>query len=401
MLTAERGGSAYVARAMGNARALGCEVRALGTRGQVAAVLGTGGGGDAGESGYVNWGSGWADAGGAMGGCLGMVVREAEGRNGEREAEGEGRGEVVLKRGKARRLLFREVDDGGADEGGKEKRKREVVGAVLEDGDEVRADLTVVAAGAWSGALVDLRGRAEARAQVLAYVRLTNEERERLKDMPVVLNLSSGMFAIPPIEMPAAAASTPATAAAGETIKETDWVLKIARHAFGYANPSTVHPAQCTHPITTSLPHPTSSPIPREGLLACRRFLATTIPWLATRPFAHTRLCWYTDTPSGDFLVDAHPDFSGLFLATGGSGHGFKFLPVLGGKVVEALEGRLGEELRGLWGWRGEAVRPFRGCGDGSRMGERGLLLGEEWGKGEGEGEGGGEVGEVGVRSKL
>jgi len=29
--------------------------------------------------------------------------------------------------------------------------------------------------------------------------------------------------------------------------------------------------------------------------------------------------------PTGDFIVSYHPEHEGLFLATGGSGHGFKF----------------------------------------------------------------------------
>jgi sarcosine oxidase/L-pipecolate oxidase len=30
----------------------------------------------------------------------------------------------------------------------------------------------------------------------------------------------------------------------------------------------------------------------------------------------------------------------GLFLATGGSGHGYKFLPVIGERIVDVVEGR-------------------------------------------------------------
>ena len=44
-----------------------------------------------------------------------------------------------------------------------------------------------------------------------------------------------------------------------------------------------------------------------------------------------TRLCWYTDSLDNSFLIDYVPGYSEtLFVASGGSGHGFKFLPVLG-----------------------------------------------------------------------
>lgn len=68
-------------------------------------------------------------------------------------------------------------------------------------------------------------------------------------------------------------------------------------------------------------------------LMYCRQALSEIIPSLATRPFNKTRLCWYTDTPTGDFIITYHPSHPNLFLATGGSGHGYKFLPVIGDEV--------------------------------------------------------------------
>lgn len=41
-------------------------------------------------------------------------------------------------------------------------------------------------------------------------------------------------------------------------------------------------------------------------------------------------VCMYTMTPDEDFVIDRHPDHSNVVLATGFSGHGFKFTPVVG-----------------------------------------------------------------------
>lgn len=41
-------------------------------------------------------------------------------------------------------------------------------------------------------------------------------------------------------------------------------------------------------------------------------------------------VCMYTMTPDGDFVIDRHPDHPSVVLATGFSGHGFKFAPVVG-----------------------------------------------------------------------
>lgn len=305
----------------------------------MARLLGSGGSG--GERGYVNWGSGWADAEGALWWLLGEMVGKA------RE-----RGMVDFIRERARRLVYRDCAGG---------KRRRVVGVETVDGSEVFADLTVVAAGAWSGALVDLRGRAEARGQVLAYVSISEEEREILKDMPVILNLSTGMFAIPP------------TADTAKHSGTGGWAVKVARHAYGYANPTRVAPE--SEEIVTSLPAERFEPIPEEGKLACREFLREVIPWLGEREWSSTRICWYTDTPTGNFLIDYHLEREGLFLATGGSGHGFKFLPVLGDKVVAAIDGSLEDELSVLWRWPEEKLVPFMGTEDGSRTGRRDMVL--------------------------
>ncbi len=87
-------------------------------------------------------------------------------------------------------------------------------------------------------------------------------------------------------------------------------------------------------------------------------------------------------SPKGDFIVSHHPTYPSLFLATGGSGHAYKFFPVIGDKVVDALEGKLDPELRELWQWP-EAMDEdnFEGTEDGSRSGSKRLLLMEELAK--------------------
>lgn len=49
--------------------------------------------------------------------------------------------------------------------------------------------------------------------------------------------------------------------------------------------------------------------------------------------------CMYNLSTSNDFLLDFHPDVPGVFLATAGSGHGFKFGSVLGRIVLDRLDG--------------------------------------------------------------
>jgi sarcosine oxidase len=61
-----------------------------------------------------------------------------------------------------------------------------------------------------------------------------------------------------------------------------------------------------------------------------REYLRQYIPALENAPVIETRVCQYENTWNGDFLVDRHPDFENVWIAGGGSGHGFKHGPALG-----------------------------------------------------------------------
>lgn len=61
-------------------------------------------------------------------------------------------------------------------------------------------------------------------------------------------------------------------------------------------------------------------------------------------------------TTSGDFIISPH--MAGLFVATCGSFHGFKFFPIIGKYVVQMLEGALSSELQAKWAWDRERPDP-------------------------------------------
>ena len=67
-----------------------------------------------------------------------------------------------------------------------------------------------------------------------------------------------------------------------------------------------------------------------EGAEAAARFLAGRFPALRHAPLTESRVCQYGNTSSGDFLIDRHPGFGHVWLAGGGSGHGFKHGPAVG-----------------------------------------------------------------------
>lgn len=336
----DKEGSDYVRNSLQNVRKLcGKEnIEECLSRDDVKKMAGTGGG--SGSYGYLNRTSGWADAEGGMR----FLRRKVEALN-----------RVKFLTGTVTSLTY--SDD-----------LTKVTGAVLSTGEVLVAELTMLAAGAWTPSLIDLSGRAEASGQVIAYLLLSSEEQKRLENIPVMLSFTSGMFIIPP----------------------RNNILKIARHAYGYLNPvriphsdPKIRAKKTGAMVKVSVPMTSHNTpglwIPKEGEEACRQCLKEMVPWLSERPFEGTRICWYTDTPKGDFLVDYHPEYKGLFLATGGSGHAFKFLPVIGEEVLEVLEGRVEKgSLRELWKWTENKVEGKEiMLGDGSRSGTPGLILEE------------------------
>ncbi len=66
---------------------------------------------------------------------------------------------------------------------------------------------------------------------------------------------------------------------------------------------------------------------------ARRRF-----PALAGSPIVGSEVCQYTNTSNGDFLIDRHPRLDNVWLAGGGSGHGFKHGPAIGEYVAARID---------------------------------------------------------------
>ncbi|KAF1841927.1 FAD dependent oxidoreductase [Cucurbitaria berberidis CBS 394.84] len=293
-----------------------------------------------GSVGYVNWSSGWANAEGAM--CWFRERVEKLKR-------------VNFVTGCVNKVII-------------DHKTNSVSGVRMSDASELKADLTILAAGAWTAALIDLRGICKATGQAVCYMPISADEEAALSNRPTLLNLSHGLFMIPP----------------------SNRLLKVARHGHGYLNPTTIPHPESEDPndtITTSLPYTCvddpSQSVPLEGQRDCRAFLTAIHPSLSvpSRPFTQSKICWYTDTRNGDFLISYHPTYKGLFVATGGSGHGFKFLPVIGESIVQCIQGRTPEEFKERWAWPAERVAEELWKGDGSRGGPIGLVLGEETAK--------------------
>jgi sarcosine oxidase len=69
-------------------------------------------------------------------------------------------------------------------------------------------------------------------------------------------------------------------------------------------------------------------------------YVARRFPAMRGQPVIETRVCQLENTADEHFVIDRHPDLDNVWLAGGGSGHGFKHGPVLGDYIAARALGR-------------------------------------------------------------
>ena len=83
-----------------------------------------------------------------------------------------------------------------------------------------------------------------------------------------------------------------------------------------------------------------------KSIERARQYLASHFPALSDAPLLEARVCQYENTSNGDFLIDRHPGMNNVWIAGGGSGHGFKHGPAVGEYVAGLIEGTATAEPR-------------------------------------------------------
>jgi sarcosine oxidase len=84
----------------------------------------------------------------------------------------------------------------------------------------------------------------------------------------------------------------------------------------------------------------------REGEISeMRDRVARVVPAL-DGPCLHSATCMYSNTPDEHFVIARHPDSENITVACGFSGHGFKFVPVVGEILADlAIDGVTGHPI--------------------------------------------------------
>lgn len=167
---------------------------------------------------------------------------------------------------------------------------------VTTDRDTYRANRLIVSAGAWASKVASpLENHAVAERQVLAWFQPERPELFRTDTFPVFgIYVEEGRFyGFPVFGVPG---------------------FKVGRshHLHQAVDPDFVDRG-----------------IQAEDEAVLRQFVERYFP-AAAGPALSLKTCMFTNSPDGHFIIDLHPDYPQVSLASGFSGHGFKFASVIG-----------------------------------------------------------------------
>ncbi|KAL1305405.1 hypothetical protein AAFC00_002293 [Neodothiora populina] len=216
------------------------------------------------------------------------------------------------------------------------KSEDTVTGIRTADGLTHHADLVIIAAGGWTPSLVPQADRLlETTAGSIVLVKLPEDRRDLWdKYSPEKFPVWSWK-----IQNYGPAGTGTSTGGLYSFPRTADGLIKFGFRGVKYTNYAWP-PTRDPEGRLISYPKTDLDVVPQRALEACRAFCRENMPDLLELDMQRGRLCWYTDSVDNSFLIDYVPGAKGLMVASGGSGHGFKFLPVLGEHVVDVVERR-------------------------------------------------------------
>jgi monomeric sarcosine oxidase len=172
-----------------------------------------------------------------------------------------------------------------------------------ESGHELQCEKALAASGPWTRKLLSsLAGMLSTTRQEVVYFEPQSDEAMKydVSSFPMFMDLDTGFYGFPVHHAGA---------------------MKIANHNKG-------------EPVD---PDKRDDAVSDDMIAGCRLFFEEFIPGLANAQPVETRVCIYNNTPDDDFIVDWHPEMRNLLIATGFSGHGFKFGSLIGRICADLL----------------------------------------------------------------
>ena len=178
---------------------------------------------------------------------------------------------------------------------------------LIEEADD---EVVIIAAGAWLPSLLpELLGEviAPTRQEVFFFGTPPGDDRFGPEQMPAWVAFSDGIYGLPDLEHRG---------------------VKVAFDAHG--------------PRTD--PETMERSVDAASIARARDVLQRHLPALADAPLLETRVCQYENTADGHLLLDQLPGHERVWIAGGGSGHGFKHGPAVGRYMADLIESRRNPE---------------------------------------------------------
>jgi sarcosine oxidase len=175
----------------------------------------------------------------------------------------------------------------------------------LADGQTLMGDTFVFACGAWLPSVFPalLGQRIMPTRQVVMYFgTVAGDDRFTAPHAPAWIDFASGIYGIPDLE--------------GRGLK-----VGIDAHGSRFD------------------PDTGDRTVDETSIDTARAWLRRRFPAMTDAPLVESRVCQYENTATGDFLIDRHPEHENVWIAGGGSGHGFKHGPAVGEYVAGLIAG--------------------------------------------------------------
>ncbi|KZP03500.1 FAD dependent oxidoreductase [Athelia psychrophila] len=205
----------------------------------------------------------------------------------------------------------------------------QLTGVKFKDGSDIKTDYAVLATGAWTASAFPELGLDKfpelgldelselgldkflelgleklifASGQSIATIKLPPDLAEVYRKCPISWAYNAGFYIFPPND---------------------DDIVKISINNAGYAH-TPLSAAGISTPRTFLTDSTAGLQILTKMPMAIRDALQQIYPKLAHLPFESTRLCWYAYSNDENWVIDEVENCKNLFVATAGSGHGFK-----------------------------------------------------------------------------
>lgn len=206
------------------------------------------------------------------------------------------------------------------------------VGVIAKSGFVHSASTVLVSSGANTGNILDLQNQQSATGLFVTHIQLTESEFAKYQNMPVLFDAEMGYF-FPP-----------------------DRGTKIMKICLSGTRSSRIVPDPFDSEREASLPrfhneYPQDT-IPKNSVSSLKALLQKYVPELANHQFFGSKICWIGDREGSNFLIDKVPCFDNLFVATGDSGHAYKFFPNIGNYIVQMMDGSLDDKIASCWKWK-------------------------------------------------